>query len=100
MLEELLTQTAQAAAYYGALIILMRLAGKRLAGQTTTFDPIILITLGVVLQSTALQAGTWNAIVFVITVFALHRVLALSSCALVLDPTSGSWQAPCAGTRR
>ena len=77
MLEELLTQTAQAAAYYGALIILMRLAGKRLAGQTTTFDLIVLITLGVVLQSTALQAGTWNAIVFVITVFALHRVLAL-----------------------
>jgi len=77
MLEELLTQTAQAAAYYGALIILMRLAGKRLAGQTTTFDLIVLITLGVVLQSTALQAGTGNAIVFVITVFALHRVLAV-----------------------
>ena len=57
MLEELLTQTAQAAAYYGALIILMRLAGKRLAGQTTTFDLIVLITLGVVLQSTALQPG-------------------------------------------
>jgi uncharacterized membrane protein YcaP (DUF421 family) len=77
MLEELLTQTAQAAAYYGALIILMRLAGKRLAGQTTTFDLIVLITLGVVLQSTALQAGTANAIVFVITVFALHRGLAV-----------------------
>ena len=77
MLDELLTQTEQAAAYYGALIILMRLAGKRLAGQTTTFDLIVLITLGVVLQSTALQAGTWNAIVFVITVFALHRMLAL-----------------------
>ena len=77
MLEELLMQAAKAAAYYGALIVLMRLAGKRLAGQTTTFDLIVLITLGVVLQSTALQAGTWNAIVFVITVFALHRMLAL-----------------------
>src|SRR4026207_973386 len=77
MLEELLTQTAQAAAYYGALIILMRLAGKRLAGQTTTFDLIVPISPGAVLHSAALQAGTWNAIVFVITVFALHRVLAL-----------------------
>ena len=77
MLEELLMQAAKAAAYYAALIVLMRVAGKRLAGQTTTFDLIILITLGVVLQTTALQEGTWNAIVFVVTVFALHRAIAL-----------------------
>jgi uncharacterized membrane protein YcaP (DUF421 family) len=77
MLEELLRQVAKAAAYYAALIIIMRIAGKRLAGQTTTFDLIILITLGVVLQTTALQAGTWNAIAFVVTVFALHRFVAL-----------------------
>ncbi len=77
MPEELLLQVAKAAAYYAALIVLMRVAGKRLAGQTTTFDLIILITLGVVLQSTALQEGIWNAIVFVVTVFSLHRVIAL-----------------------
>ena len=77
MLEELLLQAAKAAAYYVALIIVMRVAGKRLAGQTTTFDLIILITLGVVLQTTALQEGTWNAVIFVVTVFALHRLVAL-----------------------
>jgi uncharacterized membrane protein YcaP (DUF421 family) len=77
MLEELVIQAAKAAAYYAALIVLMRVAGKRLAGQTTTFDLIVLITLGVVLQSAALQKGTVNAIVFVVTVFTLHRLVAL-----------------------
>jgi uncharacterized membrane protein YcaP (DUF421 family) len=77
MLEELLLQAGKAAAYYAALIVLMRVAGKRLAGQTTTFDLIVLITLGVVLQSSALQKGMANAIVFVLTVFTLHRLLAL-----------------------
>ncbi|MBA2547473.1 MAG: DUF421 domain-containing protein [Burkholderiaceae bacterium] len=76
MPEELLLQAVKALAYYAALIVIMRLAGKRLAGQTTTFDLIVLITLGVVIQSTALQAGWPNAIVFVITVFAAHRGLA------------------------
>lgn len=76
MLEELLLQVAKAVAYYCALIIIMRLAGKRLAGQTTTFDLIVLITLGVVIQSTALQDGWANAAVFVLTVFAVHRGLA------------------------
>jgi uncharacterized membrane protein YcaP (DUF421 family) len=77
MLEELLVQAGKAGAYYVALIVLMRVAGKRLAGQTTTFDLIVLITLGVVLQSSALQKGMANALVFVLTVFTLHRLLAL-----------------------
>ena len=77
MLEELLLQALKASAYYAALVILMRLAGKRLAGQTTTFDLIVLISLGVVLQTAALGKGVWNALVFVVTVFALHRSLAL-----------------------
>jgi uncharacterized membrane protein YcaP (DUF421 family) len=77
MLEELLLQAAKAAAYYSALVVLMRVAGKRLAGQTTTFDLIVLITLGVVLQSTALEKGLANAVVFVLTVFTLHRLVAL-----------------------
>jgi uncharacterized membrane protein YcaP (DUF421 family) len=77
MLEELLLQAGKAAAYYCALVVLMRIAGKRLAGQTTTFDLIVLITLGVVLQSTALHKGMANGIVFVLTVFALHRLVAL-----------------------
>jgi uncharacterized membrane protein YcaP (DUF421 family) len=76
-LDVYLLQVVQAAAYYVGLLILVRLAGKRLAGQTTTFDLLILITLGVVLQTTALQDGPANAVIFVLTVFALHRGLAL-----------------------
>jgi uncharacterized membrane protein YcaP (DUF421 family) len=76
-LDAYLVQAARAAAYYVALLVLVRLAGKRLAGQTTTFDLLILITLGVVLQTTALQEGTGNALVFIGTVFALHRAAAL-----------------------
>jgi uncharacterized membrane protein YcaP (DUF421 family) len=76
MPEELLIQSMKAALYYAALVILMRIAGKRLAGQTTTFDLIVLITLGVVLQSAVLEKGAANALVFVITVFGLHRILA------------------------
>ena len=76
MLAELLLQAGKALAYYVVLIVIMRLAGKRLAGQTTTFDLIVLITLGVVVQSVALQAGVANAVVFVATVFAAHRGLA------------------------
>ena len=75
--EALATQAAKAAAYYLALIVLLRFAGKRLAGQTTTFDLIVLITLGVVLQTTALDKGTTNALVFVATVFVLHKVIAI-----------------------
>ena len=76
MLDELLLQIVKALAYYAVLIVIMRLAGKRLAGQTTTFDLIVLITLGVVIQSTALQEGWPNAAVFVVTVFAAHLGLA------------------------
>ena len=71
-----LLQVATAAAYYVGLLVLVRLAGKRLAGQTTTFDLLILISLGVVLQTAALRDGTANALLFVATVFALHRAVA------------------------
>ena len=76
-IEGLSWQAAKAAGYYLTLIVLLRFAGKRLAGQTTTFDLIVLITLGVVLQTTALDKGTPNALVFVATVFALHKVIAI-----------------------
>jgi uncharacterized membrane protein YcaP (DUF421 family) len=72
-------QALSAAAYYAALVLMMRLAGKRLAGQTTTFDLIVLISLGVVLQTSALRPGVVNALVFVVTVFSLHRGLASAS---------------------
>jgi uncharacterized membrane protein YcaP (DUF421 family) len=75
MLEATLLQAGQALAYYAALVVIMRISGKRLAGQMQTLDLIILITLGVVLQQTALEDGTWNAVVFVATVFCAHRAL-------------------------
>jgi uncharacterized membrane protein YcaP (DUF421 family) len=64
-----------ALAYYLGLLLIIRLSGKRLAGQTTTFDFIVLITLGVVLQSTALRAGATNAFLFVVTVFLAHHAV-------------------------
>ena len=74
VLDNLFAQAAKAAAYYVALIVLVRIAGKRMAGQTTTFDLLVLITLGVVIQSAALSEGAANAAAFVLTVFGLHRL--------------------------
>ena len=76
MPEELPLQVAKAAAYYLGLLVLVRAAGKRMAGQTTTFDLLVLITLGVVMQTAALQQGFWNAATFIVTVFLLHRGIA------------------------
>lgn len=76
MVVESALQALKALGYYLALVVLVRAAGKRMAGQTTTFDLIVLITLGVVIQTAALQRGTANAIAFVITVFLAHRVTA------------------------
>ena len=75
--EDLMVQAIKAVGYYLALIVLLRFAGKRLAGQTTTFDLIVLITMGVVLQSSALNSGAANAFVFLATVFTLHKLLAV-----------------------
>jgi uncharacterized membrane protein YcaP (DUF421 family) len=72
----LVMQAGKAIAYYAILIIIMRLAGKRLAGQTTTFDLLILITLGVTVQSALVGKTTPEIAVFVITVFTVHRLLA------------------------
>jgi uncharacterized membrane protein YcaP (DUF421 family) len=77
MIESLLLQAAKAAAYYACLVVLVRAAGKRMAGQTTTFDLLVLITLGVVIQTAALERGVANAAVFVVTVFTLHRLTAV-----------------------
>jgi len=64
-------------AWYLSIVAIMRASGKRLAGQMQTLDLIILITLGVVLQTAALQEGAANAVVFVLTVFFAHRLLNL-----------------------
>lgn len=66
-------QALYAALYYAGLVLILRLAGKRLAGQTTTFDLVVLIQLAVVLQTTLLGTGVANALVFLATVLVLHR---------------------------
>lgn len=76
VVQEIGLQAMKAIAYYAGLILVVRLLGKRLAGQTATFDLLVMITLGVVLQTTALDDGTANAFVFVLTVLVAHRVLA------------------------
>ena len=70
-------QVLLALVYYATLILLFRLAGKRLAGQTTTFDLVVLISMAVVLQTVTLRSGAPNAVVFIATVFGAHRLLAL-----------------------
>jgi uncharacterized membrane protein YcaP (DUF421 family) len=72
-----LVQIGLAVGYYAALVLMFRLAGKRLAGQTTTFDLVVLIGMAVVLQTVTLRPGPANAGIFVATVFAAHRLLAL-----------------------
>lgn len=72
----ILEQAALALVYYAGLIVIMRVAGKRLAGQTTTFDLLVLIALGVVLQTTVLLPGRANALAFIATVLAAHVGLA------------------------
>lgn len=78
--ETLIRQSMNAVLYYAALVLILRLAGKRLAGQTTTFDLVILIQLAVVLQTTLLEQGIANAVVFLLTVLVVHRVVA-QACA-------------------
>lgn len=74
-----LLQALRASAYYAGLVLVMRLAGKRLAGQVTTFDLVVLITLGVVLQGMTLEKGRLNAFIFFLMVFLLHRAVAMVS---------------------
>jgi uncharacterized membrane protein YcaP (DUF421 family) len=66
-------QVGMALGYYVALLLLMRLSGKRMAGQTTTVDLLVLISLAVVIQNAALRPGAAASAVFVLTVFAAHR---------------------------
>jgi uncharacterized membrane protein YcaP (DUF421 family) len=76
---DLLLQAGLALLYYLLLVVMMRLAGKRLTGQTTTLDLVVLISLGVVIQQALLGPGQANAAVFVVTVFVTHRALAVAS---------------------
>jgi uncharacterized membrane protein YcaP (DUF421 family) len=67
-------QAGLAVAWYAAVVVLFRFAGKRFAGQIVAFDLVVLITLGVVLQSALLRDGAANAVAFVVVVFFAHRL--------------------------
>src|SRR6188472_1220237 len=74
--QALALQASKAIAYYVILVVMMRLAGKRLAGQTTTFDLIVLITLGATVQGAMVGHEPLDTAVFVVVVFSVHRALA------------------------
>jgi uncharacterized membrane protein YcaP (DUF421 family) len=75
---ELLERVFSGLLFYTGLIALTRLAGKRLAGQTTTFDLIVLISIATAVQSMLLGEGRAQQIVFLATVFTAHKLLALA----------------------
>ena len=75
-LGSLASQALLGVAYYFAVIVLVRIAGKRLAGQMTTFDLVVLIGLVVAAQTSVLTPGLANAAVFILTVLATHRGVA------------------------
>ena len=65
-------QSALAIGYYFAVIVLVRIAGKRLAGQMTTFDLVVLIGLVVAAQQSILKPGPAHALVFIVSVLLTH----------------------------
>lgn len=69
----LAAQALLAILYYFSVIVLVRIAGKRLAGQMTTFDLVVLIGLVVAAQQAILTPGRATAAVFIVTVLATHR---------------------------
>jgi uncharacterized membrane protein YcaP (DUF421 family) len=77
--EKAVRQCGAAMLYYIGLLLITRFAGKRLAGQTTNVDLIVLIAMGVVLQNAALADGNVNAVIFVVTVFCCHKLIAYAS---------------------
>ena len=69
-------QIVSGLAFYAALVALTRLAGKRLAGQTTTFDLIVLISIATATQGMLLGDDWISKTTFLITVFTAHKLLA------------------------
>jgi len=72
----LLLQATWAALYYFGIVAVVRIAGKRLAGQTGTFDLVVLIQLATVLQWMALGDSPAEGFTFLATVMACHLGLA------------------------
>jgi uncharacterized membrane protein YcaP (DUF421 family) len=75
---DVLGNIAAGVVWYATLVALIRLAGKRLAGQTATVDFMVLVTLSVVLQQALVADGRVAAFSFVLTVFLAHKILSLA----------------------
>jgi uncharacterized membrane protein YcaP (DUF421 family) len=65
-----------AAVYYVGVVAVVRIGGKRLAGQIGTFDLIVLIQLTTVLQRMALGNSAAEGFTFLATVMVCHLGLA------------------------
>lgn len=72
-----LIQTAKSLGFYLCLLLLIRFSGKRLAGQMTTFDLLVLIALAVVLQDIFIGSSVREKAVFLLSVLVIHRVTAV-----------------------
>ena len=72
----MVVQVGWAALYYVGVVVVVRIAGKRLAGQTGTFDLVVLIQLATVLQRMALGDSPAEGFTFLATVLACHLGLA------------------------
>jgi uncharacterized membrane protein YcaP (DUF421 family) len=72
MIRTLALQVTWAAVYYLGVVAVVRIAGKRLAGQTGTFDLVVLIQLATVLQRMALGDSPAEGFTFLATVMACH----------------------------
>jgi uncharacterized membrane protein YcaP (DUF421 family) len=75
-----LRQFLLASGWYIALLLVVRIGGRRLGGQTATLDLLVLITISVQLQNSMLLEGPVAAAVFGVTALFWHRLLA-SGCA-------------------
>jgi uncharacterized membrane protein YcaP (DUF421 family) len=76
VIRTLALQAIWAAVYYLGVVAVVRIAGKRLAGQIGTFDLIVLIQLATVLQRMALGVSAAEGLTFLATVMACHLGLA------------------------
>jgi uncharacterized membrane protein YcaP (DUF421 family) len=76
MIRTVVLQAGWAAVYYFGVVAVVRIAGKRLAGQTGTFDLVVLIQLATVLQRMALGDSPAQGFTFLATVMACHLGLA------------------------
>ncbi len=73
-MRSLLEQAGLASVFFYALVFLFKASGKRAAGQLTSFDLIVMISMAVVLQQSMLKDGWQHEFTFFLSLFAHHRI--------------------------